>query len=108
MDYKDIELSKIDAFVNLKGKQVLEVGCGDGRLSAFLAREAENLIAVDPDETRIEAARQAVKGVVFHIGSGESLEFPEDSFDLVFFGFSLHHHQDGFAALSEARRVLRP
>ena len=107
MQSDDIELRKIGAFVNLKGKHVLEVGCGDGRLSAFLAREAENLVAIDPDETRIEAARQAVKNVDFRIGSGESLEFPKDSFDLVFFGFSLHH-QDGFAALAEAKRVLKP
>lgn len=104
----DIELEKIDEFVKLEGKKVLEIGCGDGRLSSFLARNAENLVAIDPDETRIEAARQTVKGVDFRIGSGEALEFPENSFDLVFFGFSLHHHQDGFAALSEARRVLRP
>lgn len=104
----DIELEKIDEFVKLEGKKVLEIGCGDGRLSSFLSRNAENLVAIDPDEARIGAARQTVQGVDFRIGSGEALEFPENSFDLVFFGFSLHHHQDGFAALAEAKRVLRP
>lgn len=107
MKNDDIELSKIDDFVSLKSRHVLEIGCGDGRLSSFLAGEAENLIAVDPDVARIETARQTVKGVDFRIGSGEALEFPGDSFDLVFFGFSLHH-QDGNAALAEAKRVLKP
>jgi len=108
MQHDDVELGKIEDFVNLKGKHVLEIGCGDGRLSSFLAQDAENLVAVDPDEERIEAARQAVQGVDFRIGSGESLEFEEDSFDIVFFGFSLHHHQDGSAAMAEAKRVLKP
>jgi len=107
MQSTDTEFKKIDAFVNLKGLNVLEIGCGDGRLSAFLAQKAGNLTAIDIDEAGLEEARRTVKGVDFRIGSGECLEFPEDSFDLVFFGFSLHH-QKGSAALSEAGRVLVP
>lgn len=107
MQSDDLELKKIDAFVNLKDKRILEIGCGDGRLSSFLVLKSANLTAIDINETHLEEARRTVKGVDFRIGSGESLEFPEDSFDLVFFGFSLHH-QDSFAALSEAHRVLVP
>jgi ubiquinone/menaquinone biosynthesis C-methylase UbiE len=107
MQSDDIELAKIDTFVNLKGKRVLEVGCGDGRLSSFLVRKTGQLIAIDIDEKRLEKARRTVKDVDFRYGSGESLKFAESSFDLVFFGFSLHH-LDGLAALSEAQRVLVP
>jgi oligopeptide/dipeptide ABC transporter ATP-binding protein len=45
--------------------------------------------------------------VDFRSGTGESLDFRDNSFDLVFFGYSLHH-QDSLAALSEAQRVLAP
>jgi ubiquinone/menaquinone biosynthesis C-methylase UbiE len=107
MQTDDIELQKIDQFVNLEGKRVLEIGCGDGRLTAFLADKGASVTAIDTDENRIETAKATVKAVDFRIGSGEALEFPKESFDLVFFSFSLHH-QDGDAALAEARRVLRP
>ena len=107
MQSANIELKKIDEFITLKGKRVLEIGCGDGRLTAFLAGKGARVVAIDPDETRIEAAKATVKEVDFRIGSGEALEFPLESFDLVFFSFSLHH-QNGNAALAEAKRVLRP
>jgi len=107
MQSDDIELEKIDAFVNLEGKRVLEVGCGDGRLSSFLSRKAGQLIAIDIDEGRLEKARHTIRDVDFRYGSGESLKFAESSFDLVMYGFSLHH-LDGIAALSEAQRVLAP
>ncbi len=107
MQTDDIELEKIDTFVNLKDKRVLEVGCGDGRLSEFIAQKVGQLIAIDIDEARLEKARCTVKDADFRYGSGESLAFAEDSFDLVFFGFSLHHLY-GVAALSEAQRVLVP
>lgn len=105
MQPDNIELEKIDAYVNLKNKRVLEVGCGDGRLSSFLVQEVGQLIAIDIDKTSIEKARRTVKNVDFRYGSGEFLAFADNSFDLVFFGFSLHH-LDGVAALFEAQRVL--
>lgn len=101
----DIELRKIDEFVNLDGKQILDVGCGDGRLTAFLAEKADKVVAIDPEENQIKAAKAAVQGVDFQIGYGEALAFPDESFDLVFFSYSLHH-QDCSIALSEAWRVL--
>ena len=58
----DIELKKIDQFSRLSGKRILEVGCGDGRLSPFLARKAGMVIAVDTDAARIKAAKAAVPG----------------------------------------------
>lgn len=102
----DTELKKIDEFVKLGGKQILEVGCGDGRLTAFLAKKAGNVTAIDPEENQIKTAKAAIQGVDFQIGYGEALAFPEESFDLVFFSYSLHH-QDCSTALSEASRVLK-
>lgn len=102
----DTELRKIDEFVKLEGKQILEIGCGDGRLTAFLAKKAGKVTAIDPEKNQIKTAKAAVQGVDFQIGYGEALAFPEESFDLVFFSYSLHH-QDCSAALSEAQRVLK-
>jgi len=102
----DIELRKLDEFVKLDGKHILEVGCGDGRLTAFLAKKADKVTAIDPEENQIKTAKAAVQGVDFQIGYGEALAFPDESFDIVFFSYSLHH-QDCSTALSEARRVLK-
>ena len=56
----DIEIKKINEFVNLKDKQVLEIGCGDGRLSSFLAQKAGNLTSIDIDEVSLEEAMRKV------------------------------------------------
>ena len=107
MHSDDIEFQKIDEFINSGCKRILEIGCGEGRHSLFLTQKTERLIAIDVDEDRLAEAKRTVKGVDFRVGSGESLNFPEGFFDLVFFGFSLQH-QDGSVALSEASRVLVP
>lgn len=91
----------------LRRKKVLEIGCGNGRASATLVKEAQELIAIDPDAGQIEIARKNVPGVDFRTGSGESLEFPNGAFDAVAFTFSLHH-QDSVRALAEAYRVMKP
>ena len=100
------DLPKIEEFVELKGKSLLEIGCGDGRLTALLAGRAETIAAIDPDENSINAARKNVDGVDFAIGSGEKLDFAGQSFDIVLFSYSLHH-QNCVRALAEAQRVVR-
>jgi SAM-dependent methyltransferase len=100
------DLPKIEEFVQLNGKTLLELGCGDGRLTALLASKVEAITAIDPDDNSIEAARKNVNGVTFLVGSGEKLDFANESFDIVLFSYSLHH-QDCVKALAEAKRVLR-
>ena len=91
--------------VHLKTRHVLEIGCGDGRVSSLLIGQARSLTAIDPDPDGIRKASQAVPEGVFRVGSGEDLEYPDGTFDLAVFTLSLHH-QDSAAALREAARVV--
>ncbi|SCY44076.1 class I SAM-dependent methyltransferase [Desulfoluna spongiiphila] len=97
---------RILAFMDLAGKDILEIGCGDGRLTEWLARETTALTAIDPDEKRVALARRKVQGAEVAVGSGEALGFQDASFDIILFSLSLHH-QDSRLALKEAWRVLR-
>jgi ubiquinone/menaquinone biosynthesis C-methylase UbiE len=107
LDRENVEIGTIRRYTPLEGKRVLEVGCGDGRVTALLSEEAGDLVAIDPDEESIVEARDHIKGVDFRVGSGETLEFDNESFDLVMFTMSLHHHRDCKKALREAYRVLK-
>jgi len=42
----------------LTGKTILEVGCGDGRVSKFLVEKCKTLYAIDPDEKAIAEAKK--------------------------------------------------
>jgi len=106
MENYNSDLPAIEVFIQLDGKSVLEIGCGDGRLTAHLARKACSITAIDPDKSSIEAARRIIENVDFLAGSGENLNFLNGSFDIVLFSYSLHH-QDCVKALVEARRVIR-
>jgi len=99
-------IAMLHRYVDLRGRWVLEVGCGEGRVTAGIKDLPQQLVALDPDAERLCQARQSMPAVDFRCGSGESLEFADQSFDLVLFTLSLHH-QDGRRALAEAARVLR-
>jgi len=87
--------------------KVLEVGCGNGRLTGDLTGNTNYVLGLDTDRISIDKARLLHGGTIgFILGSGEQLPFLPGSFDLVLFSFSLHH-QDPVRALGEARRVLK-
>ena len=48
---------KIVQYADLKNEDILEVGCGDGRISSLLAGVSESLVAIDPDVDSIENAK---------------------------------------------------
>jgi ubiquinone/menaquinone biosynthesis C-methylase UbiE len=100
------DLPKIEEFIELGGREMLEIGCGDGRLSSLLANKVKSLTAIDPDKAMIKLACKEISGVDFRVGYGERLEFNDKTYDIVLFSYSLHH-QDCVKALDEAKRVLR-
>lgn len=76
------------------GLRVLELGCGDGRLTWWLARTAASVVAVDLDEKRIAAARAAVPSglagkVELIAASATEVDLPPGEFELALFSWSL-------------------
>jgi SAM-dependent methyltransferase len=101
------EAVKLEEFGVFGGPRLLEVGCGDGRITAQLAEKATCLVAVDPSANDLMRAVRRVDKAFFCRASGVQLPFPDDCFDTVLFTLSLHH-QDSRRALGEAGRVVAP
>lgn len=89
-----LELRLIERFTSLRNKRVLEIGCGDGRLTLQYAPVASSVLAFDPDRASIEEAawQQADRGidnVDFRVGSIEQLADRGARFDVALFSWSL-------------------
>ena len=94
------------------GARVLEVGCGTGPVARVLATwpNISEVVGVDPSPYLIEKARSLASGavnLVFEVGDGKALGFPEASFDAVILHTVLSHVPGPEAVLAEAHRVLR-
>ncbi len=107
MDYdkEQKEIQMIERYLDCQGQDILEVGCGEGRVSSLLSPKARKYIAIDPDLNRLKKARFAHPRVDFRTGNGEALTFADGAFSRVLFTLSLHH-QKSHIALKEAYRVL--
>jgi ubiquinone/menaquinone biosynthesis C-methylase UbiE len=85
----------------------LDLGCGDGRLTAEL--QAGELVAADVSEVALERASTRVPSArTVHLGLDEPLPLEDGTFDLVLCAETLEHVRDVQLMLSEVRRVLRP
>jgi SAM-dependent methyltransferase len=87
--------------------RALDLGCGDGRLSAEL--EATELTAADVSATALERARRRLPGAhIVELEPDAPLPFDDGAFDLVLCAEALEHVRDVQLLLSEVRRVLPP
>lgn len=95
-------------------ERVLDVGCGQGYPSLYLARYLPEVVGIDVSGGQIQRAREAAEmlglsNAAFEVGRADELRFPDASFDGVCFMASLGYPQcDPCRALEEAARVLRP
>ena len=94
VDPERIELNKLLAYTGpLAGTSVLEVGCGDGRLTFRYASRAGRVVAIDPDPDKIARAHFELPSdlaarVTFH--AADVLDFAgSEAFDLAIFSWSL-------------------
>lgn len=94
------------------GQRVLEVGFGDGYGSAFLARTAADVQAVDVVEGNIPLARKKypLPNLTFHHFDGLHIPFPDGAFDAAGTFQVIEHVPEHHLApwLAEIRRVLKP
>ena len=88
-------------------ERALDIGCGDGRLTAEL--QANALTAADVSRVALDRARRRLPGAeLVPLEADAPLPFQDSSFDLVLCAETLEHVRDVQLLLSEARRVLAP
>jgi len=75
--------------VSFAGCRVLEIGCGDGRLTKSFARAAAAVIAIDPDSDAIAELGRELPAVDARPIAIDELVLSADSVDLVLFSWSL-------------------
>jgi len=98
--------------INPSGQKALDVGCGGGLLAEEFARLGFSVTGIDPSALSIAAARahaaEAGLDITYRQGTGESLPFPDASFDLVYCCDVLEHVEGLDRVVSETARVIKP
>ena len=93
LDPEGAHLAALRRLGDFSGRRVLEMGCGDGRLTLGIARNARSVVAFDPDGEAIERARRTLSEladrVAYRVATATEIELEPHSFDLVVFSWSL-------------------
>jgi SAM-dependent methyltransferase len=102
----------LDLLGEVRGREILDLGCGEGHVSRRLARAGAKVTAVDPTARLLQLAEGAERrqplGIRYRRGSAERLTgLPDQAVDAVCAVLVLHHTDPLEAALTEAHRVLR-
>lgn len=95
-----------------KYKDVLEVGCGTGRLLPYFSEHANEVIGVDASPGMLNVARtriesKSISNIRVSEGDALNLSFPDNSFDLVYSILVLNLIPDFTSVFREVRRVMR-
>lgn len=99
-------------FVESLGRRegaVLDLGCGDGRLTRHL--RGRHIVGADVSEVALERAKRRLQGSdieLIEVTPGAVLPFPDAAFDLILCAETIEHVVDTETFLTEARRVLAP
>jgi ubiquinone/menaquinone biosynthesis C-methylase UbiE len=94
LDPEGAHLAALRRLQDFTGARVLEVGCGDGRLTCGIAEHATSVLAFDPDEAAVTRARAALPNalagrVTYRVASATDIELVPRSFDIALFSWTL-------------------
>lgn len=99
-------------FPNLRGKRVLEIGCGMGSHAEQLSRAGAQLTAIDLTETAVRRTQKrfdllGLHGTILQMDASR-MTFPDSSFDFIWSWGVIHHAEDTEAIVKEIHRILIP
>lgn len=97
---------------DVKGRKVLDIGCGDGELALLLSKRGASVVGVDASGAMIEAAKAKAPrhdaDIAFQVAQAQQLPFAAETFDVVTAITILCFVQDARPVFREVSRVLRP
>ncbi len=97
------------ALPDLTGKKVLCLGCGTGEECRKIKDlGAAEVIGVEKESEMIKLAKEAYADIEFSVMSMEQLDFPENTFDLVYSSLVVHYASDWTVPLAQVYKVLKP
>ena len=105
--------TSLKSIINFKEASILEIGCGNGRMTEFLARSFKRVYAVDISPKMIELGKlkfASLKNIDFFVGDGLHYLIPNNTVDLVFSYIVFQHFPTMGMVLEnmgEVKRVLK-
>jgi SAM-dependent methyltransferase len=97
---------------DLRGKKLLDIGAGLGESSVYFALRGARVTTVDISPQMVETALALGKkfGVELQgiVSSGEFLNVPEETYDLIYVANTIHHVQERDRLFSQMQRALKP
>src|SRR3989344_1642066 len=89
--------------ISLKGKKILDIGCGRGGYSRQFAIEGAKVTALDITREYF----QNIENVSFSLGDATKMSFKDNSFDFIFCSSIIEHIKQPEKLVSEIHRVLK-
>jgi len=101
-----------EAVGNVRGKRVLDIGCGEGCFSRFFASVGAEVTGVDLSEAMIKAAIEEEEnrnlGIKYYVADAANLHMlSSGTFDVAYCHMALDDIADYWGAIAEASRVLK-
>lgn len=106
-----MHISYLRSVYDLVGKDVVDVGAGDGSMLGQLDQSGAVVTGIEIDPAKVESVRNDLSGSIsMQVGRAENLPLDDRSMDLACFFFSFHHVPIDAQekALLEVKRILRP
>ncbi|MDP7668054.1 MAG: class I SAM-dependent methyltransferase [Rhodospirillales bacterium] len=95
----------VDALAPTAGERILDLGCGDGALSALVRERGADVIGLDSSPEQVAVAR--ARGIAARLGDGSALSY-ESEFDAVFSNAALHWMRPPRRVIAGVERALKP
>jgi 2-polyprenyl-3-methyl-5-hydroxy-6-metoxy-1,4-benzoquinol methylase len=94
LDPEGAHLAALRRLADFGGRRVLEVGCGEGRLTLGMADAGATIVAFDPEAESVTEARRTLPAelaerVTYEVATAQQVEIERGAFDLVVFSWSL-------------------
>ena len=110
LDVKLVEHLLAYFIENLKGKKILDVGCGHGRDAKYLSERGFEVVGIDLSRSLLKIARRMAPKAKFLLMDMRDLKFGDEEFDGIWSCASFLHipKREALKTLKEFRRVLKP